>query len=97
MNTYQIDTEIGLTGMFADQNGVATDPDVVELYVKTPDGVVTVYSGSQLIRTGPGVYTKTLLTNQSGRWVYKWQGQGALNATSPDVFFNVAPSKILSN
>jgi hypothetical protein len=95
MNVYQLDTDVTLQATFVQlSNGVAVDPTTVNLFMSTPDGHKTTYSTamSQITRIATGIYQFTLETLQSGVYVYKWQGIGAVVVTSPDTRFQVQQS-----
>ena len=95
MNTYQLDTEIQIFNQFETETGIPMDPTAVTLFVKTPDGVVTTYTGSQLTQGGVGLYTLDILVDQVGPWIYNWQGTGMVEITTGDVYFLVAQSAVL--
>ena len=87
-NTYEIDTEVEFGATFTvEGTGVPIDPTTVVLFVKSPDGVTSTYTG--LTRTGVGVYAFDLTLDQSGTYVYKWQGKGSVEVTSPDTYLRV--------
>lgn len=95
MNTYQLETVIEITGNFFAADGVTpVDPSAVYLFVRTPDGIITEYSGGQITQVSMGVYSFSLETTQAGPYIYKWQGTGAVEITSPDVYFTVAQSAL---
>lgn len=99
MNIYQLETQVLLTMRFFQADGVTpADPSTVTLRILTPDGAVASYSyaGGDIVRVSAGVYTYQLETTQSGRWLYKWQGDGSLEVASPDITFLVAPSAVLA-
>ena len=100
VNTYQLDTLIQLTGTFTGTDGVTpVDPTTVLLFVQTPDGIVTEYTSGTtpaITKVSTGVYQFQIQVTQSGPWVYKWQGTGAVVITSPDVYFAVAQSAAIS-
>lgn len=84
MGNYQIDTQVLLQSNFTNSGGTATDPTVVSLSVRAPDGTLTIYPQASLTRLSAGVWTFLLTLNESGTWIYKWQGTGALIVTSAD-------------
>lgn len=99
MTTYQIDTLLQLTTTFTnDATGGTVDPTNVTLYLKKPgaDVVTYTYSGGALQRLAPGVYAYDLTTDTSGRWYYKWQGAGSVDITTPDLVFDVQPSRLIA-
>lgn len=100
MNTYQLDTLIQLDTTFTQSDGVTViDPTTVLLFIQTPDGVVAEYTTSTtpgIMKVSTGIYYLQIEVSQSGPWIYKWQGTGAVNITSPDVYFQVNQSAVLS-
>lgn len=99
MSTYELDTLIQLTGTFTAADGVTlVDPTDVFLFLRTPNGLVTQYTTSTtpaITRVSVGVYQIELETTQAGPWIYKWQGTGAVEVTTPDVYITVLPSAVL--
>jgi hypothetical protein len=97
VNVYQLDTTIQLNTTFYQSDGVTpVDPSAVNLYIRDPTGAVTEYTGGSITRVDVGVYTFALEPSMSGIWIYKWQGTGAVEITSPDVYFEVEPSAALT-
>jgi hypothetical protein len=99
MNIYEIDTNIELVGVFTHvaPNTQAADPSAVSLFLTDPTGVVTLYTyPAQVVRDGVGQYHYTFTASKSGVWAYKWQGTGAVIATSPDTKFTVNPSTMIA-
>lgn len=91
VNTYQVDTLIRLTGAFTLADNVTpADPTTVTIWMQAPDG--TVQSTASVVRDGVGLYHYDFTVTEIGPYIYKWQGQGALEITSPDTYFNVAPT-----
>jgi hypothetical protein len=89
VNRYEIDTEIRLTVNFtlaADNSPV--DPAEVILRVQPPVGTALQFI-NEIERDDVGAYHYDLLTDQVGRWSYKWQGQGGVEVTTPDARFVV--------
>lgn len=82
-NTYQIGQRPILTGTFKDENGTLADPTTVVCKVKDPAGTETTYAVADGI-TNPstGVYEFELpeALSQAGRWYYRFDGTGALDA-----------------
>lgn len=100
MNTWQLATEIRLTGKFYDKTtdpAELTDPSAVTLYIMDPAGVIETYTyvDSDLTRSAEGVYFMDYTPTGPGTWRYKFQGEGDLIATSPDQMFGVAPSGLM--
>ena len=98
---YQIDTGIQFQAAFTLPGGVVpADPTDVSLFVQDPTGTVTTYTTAStptpVVKVSTGVYTFDLTPAASGAWVYKWQGAGVLNVTSPDTYFTVQPSVLIA-
>jgi hypothetical protein len=93
MNTYQIDTLVTLEATFTLVDGVTpTDPSTVTLYVVAPDGTETTVTGVDLANPTTGEFTYDVAVNQSGIWIYKWQGAGTVDVTTADTYFAVQES-----
>lgn len=94
MNVYELDTLIQLQTTFTLEDGITpVDPTTVNVYVRTPDGIVTPYPyPGMVMKLGVGIYAIDLTTSMSGPWIYKWQGTGLVEITSPDVYFQVNQS-----
>jgi hypothetical protein len=93
MNTYQIDSEVTLSTLFTASDGVTPiDPTTVTLYIVAPDGTEMELTGSDLAHPSTGSFSYGVLVNQSGIWIYKWQGAGAVDVTTPDTYLAVQES-----
>jgi hypothetical protein len=99
LNTYQIDTLVQLSTTFTAADGVTPiDPDTALLFIQTPAGIVSEYTATStppVVRESTGSYQLQILVDQPGPWIYKWQGTGDVEITSPDVYFMVAQSAVL--
>ncbi len=96
MNTYDLDTTVLITtGFTMTDNVTPIDPTAVFLFIQSPDGIVTSYTGGQIDHPSTGNFTMELQTDQSGPYIYKWQGTGAVDITSPDQYFLVQKSAVL--
>ncbi len=96
--SYPIDTAVRLTGTFSLVGTCEPgDPTDVKLYLGNPEGVVQIlnYPADNIVRQSVGVYTYEFSPTLSGEWAYKWQGTGAIIATSPDQVFHVKPSNLI--
>lgn len=98
MNTYQIDTQVQLSAVFTNASGTPVDPTDVVLYLMPPGQVVEqfTYSGGQITKTATGNYAYTMETTAPGQWLYKWQGTGTVEVTSPDYVMNVQASQLIA-
>ena len=64
-------------------DGSPTDPDNVELQIKTPADTTSshVYgTDPDVVKDSTGVYYYLLLLTASGRYFYRWEGSGTLYA-----------------
>lgn len=96
MNSYELDTAVVLGASFGNATGGPTNPTTTTLYVQTPDGVIANLTGNvTLANPSTGNFTATLITDQAGPWIYKWQGTGAVEITSPDQYFQVNQSAVI--
>lgn len=62
---------------FRDEAGALANPDDVDLTVEAPDGTQTTPTPSS---TATGIWTWDQSLTQSGVWVFKWVGTGAVTA-----------------
>jgi hypothetical protein len=85
-NEYYIGQTIRITGTFS-VAGTPTDPDTVTLTVKNPAGDETeyTYAAAQVAKSSTGVYYANVQLNKAGRWVYQWEGSGAVPASTQKV------------
>jgi len=96
MNTYQLDEAVVLAATFGNATGAPTNPTTTTLYVQTPDGLIANLTGNATISNpSTGNFTATIQTTQAGPYIYKWQGTGAVEITSPDQYFQVSQSAVL--
>ena len=93
MNTYPEGSIVTVSGTFRGLAGTVTDPSVVKLTVKTPDGTQTTYtygSDAEVVKSSTGVYTADLdTTNKRGLWIYTWWSTGTAQADSGEQEFYV--------
>jgi hypothetical protein len=95
-NIYQVDTLIQLNVTFLDAiAGTPVDPTTVSLFIEDPLGNET-QPVTGIVRTGVGVYYYQFTPSGPGKWTYKWQGTGAVIATSPDTAFVVRASALIN-
>lgn len=103
MRHYQIDTTIELTVTFLDAvSGVPVDPSIVTLYLQPPGGAVEEFTSpggtpgsSPVVYVAVGQYSYTFTPMSSGVWTYKFQGTGAVVATTRDEQFTVDASVLI--
>jgi hypothetical protein len=81
-NTYTRGQAVELTAEFNE------DPDTVTCIVKAPSGTSTTYTyaAGSVMRTGAGLYSVTVVPEESGRWYHYWRGTGACAAADEDYF-----------
>ena len=86
MNVYDVDTRIQTNVAFLDWlTQTPIDPTAINLFVSLPDGTTTEYAyPATITRTGDGTYTCQFILTEVGIWVYKWQGTGTAEVSSPD-------------
>jgi len=95
LGTYDIDTNVQIRVTFSNAiTGQPIDPTVVNLFLVPPIGAIQNFAlgSSAIIRENIGVYSFTFTFAISGTWTYKWQGTGAVVATSPDSKIVINPS-----
>lgn len=93
MNIYEVDTAVQLSVAFTNSAGSPADPTTVNLFLYDPCGVVTEHtSTSGVVHDGTGAYHYVFLPPSVGVYSYKWQGQGAIEVTSPDIYLQVRQS-----
>lgn len=96
MNTYDIDTDVLVSSAFTQADGVTpVDPTTVTLIYLDPNGKKTTVAMGDLTKLSTGVFTSTINANVSGVWLYKFQGTGNVEVTTPDTPFQVNPSQLL--
>ena len=76
--------------------GVPTDPTVVRLLIRNPDGGLTVlnFPAETLVRNGTGRYEASVLADASGTWYFRWEGAGVVDAVV-ELSMAVRPSMVL--
>src|SRR5215471_2315794 len=92
MSEYEIDTAIVIQGIFTNAlTGVYADPTSITLYLLDPNGTETTqaWPGFNIVRDSIGHFHYILTPSIAGVWTYKWQGIGAVAATSKDTQFTV--------
>jgi hypothetical protein len=98
-NQYTIDNLVQMNGFFTLADGVTpADPTTVVALVQDPTGLITQYTNATspaVVRNGVGAYSVTMQLSLSGPWIYKFQGTGALTATTPDTYIEVIQSEVI--
>jgi hypothetical protein len=79
-NIYDLGDLVKVSATFKDAGtGAAIDPDVINVSIRTPTGVVTSYTYSvdaNLIQENVGEYYAMVNANESGFWFYRWWSAG---------------------
>lgn len=81
MNEYDINDTVTLRAAFT-VNDVATDPTTIALAVTDPSGNTDnyTYAGATVTKDSTGNYSKGIVPDESGEWIYTWTGGGAVVA-----------------
>lgn len=92
MNNYAMDTLVQVNASFVSVvNNQPVDPTTITITITLPDDSTqeATYPSGGIIRSGTGEYYYQFQTTELGIWIYRWQGQGAVIAASPNGFFRV--------
>lgn len=97
MKVYQLNSKIQLGATFTKvSDGSLVDPTTIVLYIRFPDQTEQVYGIAEgIVRDSLGVYHFDLTVVRSGGYFYKWEGDGSVQVSSPDKFFQVASSLLI--
>jgi len=84
-NVYDVGQEVRSTVVFAIA-GVATDPTTIIFRYRDPSGNVTSSTfgvpGSIVVNDAVGNYHADWILDEEGRWYYRWEGTGAVDAAA---------------
>ena len=88
--SHEIATALQITATFSNtQTGEPSDPTDVTLLLQNPAGEIqTMVFPGNIVKVATGKYAFTFVPTVSGEWFYKWQGTGAVVATSPDAMIS---------
>lgn len=77
-------------------NGVPTDPTIVQLTTKAPDGgtAVLTYPVEELTRRSLGFYEADVLVDSPGNWAFRAQASGVVDAVN-ELVLNVLASNVI--
>lgn len=81
---------VRVSAEFRNTAGVLTDPTTISFSFKTPSGVETTYvygTNAQVGRTSAGLFFVDLQANESGVWVWRFKGTGAVEQSDEGQFF----------
>jgi len=84
MATYDIGTDIQMTGTFRDLTGALADPSTVTAKLIDPTGSETTLSPSKV---STGVYNATFTPSLSGWHYYRFAGTGSVTAAGEGAFY----------
>lgn len=67
---------------FKDKDANYADPTTVRLKVRDPSGNLDTYTyGVSVVqKTGTGIYYAQITLDESGKWHYRWEGEGGTGA-----------------
>lgn len=102
-NEYDLGDEVTLIATFKDSTGALANPDPVLFSYREPDGTLVTKTqwtqavpGPDIANVSPGVFrTKVLITKSGGYYAWRWQGKGAVPASTestPDTALKVRTS-----
>lgn len=74
---YSLGQDVTLTGLLPEAD---TDQRIV---LRTPQGEVSEYSGTQLADNGDGSFSYTFKLEDSGLWWYRWDSDQTVDVDSP--------------
>ncbi len=79
-NIYDLGDRVKVSAAFTDAGtGELIDPDVINVTIKTPAGVLTTYThvaDANLIKEDVGQYYAMVNANEPGFWKYRWRSGG---------------------
>ena len=78
-------TLVTFTGTFRNEAGSLANPTTVTLTIEAPDGTLSTYTTLQLSNPSVGAWTKALNLAQSGDWLYRFDGDGEVDAQNEGV------------
>lgn len=91
INLYKTGQKVRCAVVFT-VNNVDTDPTVVTVKVRQPNGTMTTYvygTDAAVVKTAAGIYYVDVTTDQRGEWNFRFEGTGACTAVEEQAF-NVA-------
>jgi hypothetical protein len=86
-NFYDVGTGVRLKGEFT-VTGTYTDPDIVEMYLRKPNGTVETYTfaGGDVSQESTGKFFRDVFIDSPGQWWYEFFGSGTVNADRETYF-----------
>lgn len=76
--------------------GVSTDPTIVVVYTRSPNGVLTTatFPTLDLTQIDTGIYRYEFNADVAGSWGIRFEGSGAVEAAAEQII-TVAPSRVI--
>lgn len=91
---YDVGDKVRLSAAFTDENEVATDPTTVTVRYRKPDEstVVKVHvTDAEVVKDSTGNYHIDISVDAAGKWFYRWEGTGTLEAAGDASFVALDP------
>ena len=88
-NEYPKKSLIKVSAIFKDDNGADADPTTVTLIVIDPAGLKTSYvylTDVEVVRDSLGHFHAAFSADLEGRYFYRWEGEGAVQAAGEWVY-----------
>lgn len=88
-NEYDRGDLVRCSGVFTNITGAAIDPSVVNISVKTPEGVIstrTFGTHAEVIKVSTGSYHLDVDANESGTWYFRWHSTGVGQSAAESAF-----------
>ncbi len=88
-NTYDKGDKIRISATFQDANGTDMDPTTITVKHKKPDGTVITWvygTDTEVVKDAVGKYHADITLDQSGTWLYRFEGTGSVVAAGEEVF-----------
>jgi hypothetical protein len=89
MTVYDKGDLVRSSTVFKNASDVATDPTTIAVKIEDPSSneVTYTYPASEVVKDSTGNYHTDIVTDESGTWVVKWIGTGAVAQVDEDPFF----------
>lgn len=86
-NTYSVGTTVRVWGRFT-VSGTYTDPTIVELYQRKPDGTQLNYyfASGTVSKASEGQFFRDVFVDDSGQWWHEFFGSGVVGADDERMF-----------
>jgi hypothetical protein len=89
-NQYLKGQTVRITGTFT-VSGTNTDPTTITLKVEDPSGneASYTYALGEVTKSAAGIYYKDVVIDESGYWIYRWEGTGAVAAVDEEMIYGL--------